>query len=104
MSDQQPPDTPSQDDFEEQVKAELRARGLNPDNLSAQEMIGLMQDAVMRIVQSLQSATAQADNLEIRDELDALLDQAEQLQQDLGKLDREMDDQEQDDQKPGDKS
>ncbi len=93
MSDQ-PLNTPSQDDFEEQVKAELRARGLNPDNLSAQEMIDLMQDAVTRIVQSLKAATAQAENLEIQEELDALLDQAQQLQHDLGKLDQEMSDEE----------
>ncbi len=88
-----PLENPEQDHAtDEWIKAELRARGLDPDSLSIEQMVDLMQEAIQAIVTNLQTAADQAGDISARPEIDALLEQAEELKGDLAKLHEELDD------------
>ncbi len=81
----------NEQELDQWIKDQLRARGLDPDKLSVQEMIALMQEAVQTIVVNLSSAAAQAGDISAQPEIDALLEQAKQLRDDLARLHDEMD-------------
>ncbi len=91
MSDQP---LPQQDeDAERWVEDQLRARGLNPQDLTLEQMLSLMEESVQLIIARLQDATQAAGELSAADELTALIEQAKELDEDLKKLHTEMGDQ-----------
>ena len=80
------------EDLNRWVEEQLKARGLNPQDLSLEQMLALMQESVTTIIERLQSAVQAAGDLDTAPEIDALIQQAKDLQEDLQKLQGEVKD------------
>jgi small-conductance mechanosensitive channel len=89
VADQPTPQT-NDAELDQWVADHLRERGLDPQSLTLEQMVTLMQEAVQTIIAKLQDASQEAGDLAISQELQALVDQAEELHQDLTKLHTEV--------------
>jgi hypothetical protein len=82
----EPPPAPDDPRFHEWAAAELRRRGLDPEQLSVDEIIALMGDALDTLLTNLSSAYAAAPDEASQADMTALLEQAEQLRGELQQL------------------
>ncbi len=88
-------DQPQNDgELDPEIVQRLRERGIDPQSLTLEQMVELMQEAVQNIISTLQGASKESADLEISQELQVLVDQARELGEDLDKLHKEVDDKE----------
>ncbi len=73
----------SQEEFDRLMEARLRAWGIDPDNMSAGELIGAMQESMNRMLINLRLAKEAAPDDESLSRLEEVIGLAEQLREDI---------------------
>lgn len=72
--------------FDRLMEARLRAWGYDPRNLSAEQVIGLMEDSINRMMLNLYSALEAAPDEESTQQVQAIVQQAEELRTQIHKV------------------
>ena len=75
----------SQDDHDRLMRARLRAWGVDPENMSAEQLIAAMQDSMSRMLVNLRMAMDLAPDAESEAKLTEVIDMAEKLREDIDK-------------------
>jgi hypothetical protein len=73
----------SQADHDRLMTARLRAWGIDPDNMTAEQLIGAMQESMNRMLHSLRSAIEVAPDEESAARIVEAIDMAEKLREDI---------------------
>jgi len=73
----------SQDDHDRLMEARLRSWGIDPDNMSAEQLIGAMQESMNRMLLNLRGAMAVAPDEESGARITEAIEMAEQLREDI---------------------
>jgi len=73
----------TQEDHDRLMNARLRAWGIDPENVTAEQLIGAMQESMNRMLLNLRMAMELAPDAESGAKLDEVIDMAEKLRQDI---------------------
>ncbi len=73
----------SQDDHDRLMTARLRAWGIDPDNMTAEQLIGAMQESMNRMLLNLRSAVEVAPDEESAARIAEAIGMAEKLREDI---------------------
>ena len=73
----------SQEDHDRLMNARLRAWGIDPENVTAEQLIGAMQESMSRMLLNLRMAMDLAPDAESGAKLDEVIDMAEKLREDI---------------------
>jgi hypothetical protein len=76
-------DTYNQEDFDRLMDARLRSWGLDPEHLTAAQLIGAMQESMNRMLLNLRMAMGAAPDEDSEARLAEVVRMAEQLSQDI---------------------
>ena len=75
----------SQEEFDRVMEARLRAWGIDPDNMTAEQLIGAMQESMNRMLVNLHLAMGSAPDEDSANRLNEVIDMAEKLRGDIDK-------------------
>lgn len=75
-----------QAELERLTEARLRAWGYDPQHLSAEQLLGLMEESINHLLLNLYGALDAAPDTDTRRELEAIIDQAQQLRGQIGQV------------------
>ncbi|MBN1889444.1 MAG: hypothetical protein JW850_15730 [Thermoflexales bacterium] len=75
-----------QNEFDRLMEARLRAWGYDPQNLSAEQVIGLMEESINRMLLNLYGALEAAPDEESTQQVQAIVQQAEELRTQIFKV------------------
>lgn len=73
----------SQEEFDRLMEARLRAWGIDPDNMTAGQLIGAMQESMNRMLINLHLAKEAAPDEDSLSRLDEVIGLAEKLREDI---------------------
>jgi hypothetical protein len=79
-------ETIDQADLERLTEARLRAWGYDPQHLSAEQLLGLMEESINHLMMNLYGALDAAPDTGTRRELEAIIDQARELRGQIGQV------------------
>ena len=79
----------SQEEFDRLMEARLRAWGIDPHNMTAEQLIGAMQESMNRMLVNLHQAREAAPDEDSVDRLSEVIGVAEQLRGDIDKAMKE---------------
>lgn len=75
----------SQEEFDRLMEARLRAWGIDPGNMTAEQLIGAMQESMNRMLLNLRMAMQIAPDAESEAQLGEVIGMAERLRADIDK-------------------
>jgi hypothetical protein len=79
-------DQVDQADLERLTEARLRAWGYDPQHLSAEQLLGLMEESINHLMMNLYGALDAAPDSGTRHELEAIITQAQELRGQIGHI------------------